>query len=77
MKAKNRMSSNRVEVLLRLKPHSVKDLIEKGIPLPRMYFADLIIKAIIASSTFILDPSSKYNLLGDREAAILDTFNLA
>tara|TARA_R100000458_G_scaffold12816_1_gene10615 strand:+ start:1032 stop:1211 length:180 start_codon:yes stop_codon:yes gene_type:complete len=38
------MSSNRVEVLLRLKPHSVKDLIEKGIPLPRMYFADLIVK---------------------------------
>ena len=38
--------------------------------------ADLIIRAIMASSTFIVDPSSKYNLLGDREAAILETFNL-
>ena len=38
--------------------------------------ADLIISAIIASSTFIVDPSSRYNLLGEREAAILETFNL-
>ena len=38
-------------------------------------FADLIISALTASLTLILEPSSKYNLLGDLDAATLDTLN--
>ncbi len=37
-------------------------------------FADLMISARTAFSTVMYDPSSKYNLLGERDDAIFDTF---
>ena len=40
------MSNNRVKVLLKLKPHSIKELIEKGIKMPRVYLADLSVEGV-------------------------------
>jgi len=41
MKANNQMSNSRVKVLLKLRPYSLKELIEKGVNHPSIHFCNL------------------------------------
>jgi len=41
MKAKSRMSNSHVKILLKLRPHSLNELIEKGVRHPCIHFCNL------------------------------------